>query len=217
MNKETMNVHEALAELKIMDSRIEKAMEAEEFVMCNKHSSEKIHGVSVEEQKKRMKSAYQKVRDLIDRENAIKRAVVLSNARTMVTVDGVEYTVAEAIYMKNHGVSHLKEILSKLSSEYASAQAKLQANSGEALERKAENYVLSVIQAQPKDSKLSVDSEAMKTLRKTYLENNAFDIIDPLNAVSVMEELENYINGFEAKIDSALSVSNAITNIEVEY
>ena len=99
MNKERLTVHRALAELKTIDSRITKAINTSKFVIANKHSNEKIDGKPISEVRENMKSAYQKVTDLIARRNAIKRAVVLSNANTNVVVNGVTYTVAEAIDM----------------------------------------------------------------------------------------------------------------------
>ena len=95
--KEQMTVHKALAELKIIDSRIENAISGGTYVVANKHSNTKIHGVTIDEFKTQMKSDFQKVTDLIARRNAIKRAVVASNATTKVKVGNVEYTVAEAI------------------------------------------------------------------------------------------------------------------------
>jgi hypothetical protein len=85
------------------------------------------------------------------------------------------------------------------------------------LEKKAEKYVLDVINAQPKDSKMSVDSEAMKALRKTYIENNTYDLVDPMDVAKIMEALDAEINEFNAEVDAALSVSNALTVIEFEY
>ena len=125
--------------------------------------------------------------------------------------------MAEAIDMKNHSMEFRASLLRMASYNYDSAQNELNKNSGESLEKRAEQYVLSVIQAQPKDSKMSVDSEAMKALRKTYLENNAYDLIDPLNIVKVIEDLRNQIDEFAAEVDAALSVSNALTVVEFEY
>lgn len=217
MTNEKMTVHRALADLKTMDDRINKAIGAVPYVMAVKHSAEKINGVPVNEFKEKMKSNYQKVMDLIARRDAMKRAIVLSNATTKIKIGPNEYTVAEAIDMKNHSMEFRASLLRMASYNYDSAQNELNKNSGEALEKRAEQYVLSVIQAQPKDSKMSVDSEAMKALRKTYLENNAYDLIDPLNIVKVIEDLRNQIDEFAAEIDAALSVSNALTVVEFEY
>ena len=217
MTNEKMTVHKALAELKTMDDRISKAMREACYVLAVKHSAEKINGMPVADFKAQMKSGYQKVTDLIARRDAMKRAVVLSNATTKVKVGDNEYTVAEAIEMKNHGMEFRSALLRQMNSAYVSAQSELNRNSGETLEKKAEQYVLAVIAAQPKDSKMSVDSEAMKALRKTYIENNTYDLIDPLDVVKIMETLDAEINEFNAEVDAALSVSNALTVIEFEY
>lgn len=217
MTKETMTVHKALAELKTMDARIEKAIRENTYVLAVKHSAEKINGMTVKNFREKMESGYKKATDLIARRDAMKRAVVLSNATTKVQVGDHEYTVAEAIEMKNHGMEFRSALLRYINSAYVTAQNELNRNSGETLEKKAEKYVLDVIAAQPKDSKMSVDSEAMKALRKTYIDNNTYDLIDPLGVVEKMETLDAEINEFNAEVDAALSVSNALTVIEFEY
>lgn len=216
-NMEKITVHKALAELKVIDDRIVKAINNGKYVVSNKHSNDKIGGVTVSVFRDNMKSSYQKVTDLINRRNSLKRAVVLSNARTMVTINGTEYTVAEAIDMKNHGMEIYKTLLRELNAQYQRALYELENNSGESLEKKAENYVLSVIAAQPKDSKMSIDSDAMKSLRKDYIANNTYDLIDPNEISKKIEYLTDMISEFQTEIDSVLSVSNALTIIEFEY
>ena len=217
MNTEKMTIHKALAELKVIDSRINKAISDGTYVIANKHSNEKINGMPINEFKAAMKASHQKVTDLIARRNAIKRAVVLSNANTKVKIGNDEYTVAEAIEMKNHGMEFKANYMRFMAHQNMNAQAELNRNSGEAIEKRAEQYVLSVIQAQPKDAKMSVDSEAMQALRKDYIENNTYDLIDPLGVNKLIEDLTDEINEFNTEVDAALSVSNALTVIEIEY
>ena len=88
-----------------------------------------------------MKSSYDKATDLIKRREAIKRAVVLSNAVTKVTVADKEYTVAEAIEMKNHGMDFKKLLKQKIKKQYDAAMAQIITENGK-LEDKAENYVV---------------------------------------------------------------------------
>lgn len=215
--KEQMTVHKALAELKVIDSRINNAIRSGTFVVANKHSNDKIHGVTINEFKNSMKSDFQKVSDLIARRNAIKKAVVASNAVTKVKVGDTEYTVATAIEMKNHGMEFKNTFKKCLESQYAVAKNELDKNSGDHLEKRAENYVLSVIQAQPKDSKMAVDSEAMKNLRAQYIKDNTYDIIDPIGVKDSIEQLDNEISSFITEVDAALSVSNALTVLDIEY
>lgn len=217
MTTEKMTIHKALAELKTMDARIAKAIHETPYVLAVKHSAEKINGMTVDNFKDKMRSGYQKATNLIARRDAMKRAVVLSNATTKVKIGDNEYTVAEAIEMKNHGMEFKSDLLRQMNSAYTAAQNELVRNGGEALEKKAEQYVLAVIAAQPKDSKMSVGSDAMKTLRQTYIDNNTYDLVDPMNIAKVMEKLDAEINEFNAEVDAALSCSNALTVIEFEY
>ena len=217
MNTEKMTIHKALAELKTMDDRINKTIRFTSYVLAAKHSAEKINGVKVNNFKEQMRSGYQKVTDLIKRRDAMKRAVVLSNATTKVKIGDNEYTVAEAIEMKNHGMEFRSALLRQMNSDYIAAQNDLARNGGKEKKKKSEQYVLAVIAAQPKDSKMSADSDVMKGLRQTYIENNTYDLIDPLDITKVMEALDAEINEFNAEVDAALSVSNALTVIEFEY
>jgi hypothetical protein len=217
MTKENMTVHKALAELKIIDDRINKAITSGTYVVANKHSNQKIHGMTIDEFKTQMQADFQKVSDLIARRNAIKRAVVASNAVTKVKVGDTEYTVAEAIEMKNHGMEFKDYFMRAISTQYVRAKNELDLNSGDPLEKRAEQYVLSVIQAQPKDSKMAVDSDAMKNLRAQYIKDNQYDIIDPIGVKNVIDGLDTEVSEFLTEVDAALSVSNAITVLDIEY
>ena len=217
MTTEKMTVHKALAELKVIDDRINKAISEGVYVIANKHSNEKIQGMTIDQFKEKMKASHQKVTDLINRRNALKRAVVLSNATTKIKIGNDEYTVAEAIEMKNHGMEFKTNYMRMIASQNLSAQADINRNSGEAIEKRAEQYILSVIQAQPKDAKMAIDSDAMQALRKDYIKNNTYDLIDPLKVNDIIEKMADEINEFNTEIDAALSVSNALTVIEFEY
>lgn len=217
MTKETLTIHEALSELKTLDARISKVITSGKYVDAVKHSAEKINGMTREEYKTKMRADLNKALDLIARRNAIKRAVVLSNAKTEIEINGVKMSVAEAIECKNHGMEQKQALLYTLTSQNDVALLNLRRNSGDEIERRAEEYVKSVIAAQPKDSKMSVDSDAMQAIRKQYIENNAYDYIDPNGIDKLLENLTNEISVFNTKVDSALSVSNALTTIEIEY
>ncbi len=49
MITETMTIHKALCELKLLESKIEKQFHTGRFVFANKHSNIKISGVSIEQ------------------------------------------------------------------------------------------------------------------------------------------------------------------------
>lgn len=100
MTHETMTIHRALAELKLLDSRIDTAIENSSFCTCIKHGQDKVSGKTISQFRKDAESALQKITDLINRRNAIKQAVSNSNSQTTVQIAGKTYTVASAIAMK---------------------------------------------------------------------------------------------------------------------
>lgn len=213
MTTEKMSVHKALCELKTLDSRIQKSIQQAVFVFANKHANTKISGVPVGEYSAEIKAAYQSVKDLIARRDAIKRAVTLSNAAVKVVIGGKEYTVAEAIEMKNHGISHLQLLLRKLETDNQRARRESDNNNGEALEGRADEYVKSLYG----NVDMKGASEEIKKVRADFIAAQTMEIVDPIGIGTEMERLEKEINDFTVEIDSALSVSNALTELTIEY
>ena len=213
MTSEKMTVHKALAELKVIGDRIEKVISQGVYCKANKHSNDKINGVSVEEFKIQIQGSWNKANDLISRRNAIKRATVLSNATTKVKIGDKEMTVAEAIEMKNSGVSYKKSLMATMNQHYVKAIQTIDKENGETLNQKAENYVIGLFGS--KEGKTNTDE--LEKVRKEFINNNSFEFVDPIKVKEKIDELEKEISDFESEIDAALSVSNAITEIAVEY
>jgi len=211
---EKMTVHKALVELKTLDSRISKATTEVPFVLANKHANTKISGIPVSEYCENMKSAYQRVRDLIARRDAIKRAVVMSNATTKVTIGSDEFTVAEAIEMKNHGIGYYQSLLNVMSNSYRRAQRDADVNNGDALEERADEYIKSMY---GNATDLKNLTEDIKRVRADFIAAQTYELVDPIKVKEQMESLESDISTFMVEVDAALSVSNAITEIEIEY
>ena len=190
MTTEKMTVHKALCELKTLDARIQKSIQQGTFVFANKHSNNKVAGVSIGTYSEEIRAAYQSAKDLIARRDAIKRAVTLSNATVKVTIGGKEYTVAEAIEMKNHGIP-LKQLL----------------------EMRADEYVTSLYG----NVDMKGASDEIKKVRADFIAAQTMEIVDPINITTELTALEKEINDFVVEIDSALSVSNALTELEITY
>lgn len=212
MTTEKMTVHQALAELKTMDSRIDKAICAEQYVFANKHSNQKVEGMPIPEKVEIIKSQFQRVQDLITRRDAVKRAVVLSNARTEVVIGGKTYTVAEAIELHINGLEFRRDFLNKLTRDYARAKDTASANNGEALEKRADAHVANVFGHDAKPS-----AEDISRVRAEFITGQTYELVDPLKIEEVLRKMEEEITAFEVNVDAALSVSNAITEIEISY
>lgn len=212
MVTEKMTIHEALSELKVLNSRINKEIRDATFCTVNKHSNAKIDGKPIDEWKADVKAQYQKITDLIKRRTAIKKAVVKSNAITEVTIGNETMTVAEAIEYKDVGISFIEDLMNGISNDYNIAMTNLRNANGEVLEGKANAYINGIY-----GSKDSADNTSIEKTRKSYIEENTLDFIDPIDVEKVIQELYDRIDMFNSKVDSALSVSNARTEITINY
>lgn len=213
MTTERMTVHKALAELKLLDDRILKTIKSSVFCVANKHSNQKIGGVDLEEYKNSIYSGYDKAVSLIARRKAIKKAVVLSNAVTKVKIGGVEYTVAEAIEMKNHGIDFEGTLMDAMKMQYEKAMIVIKNENGNDLEERADKYVTAIYGQKEGKS----NGSDIEKVREDFLISNQYELVDPLGVLERIEELETWITSFLSEVDAALSVSNALTEIEISY
>ena len=212
MTIEKMTVHKALAELKVLDSRIDNAICGAQFCNTVRHCFDKINGKKIADVKVDMKADYDKCTDLIKRSVAIKKAVTLSNAKTTVIVNGETMTVAEAIWMKSHGIDAKKDLLDEMTEQYNNSIALINNTNGEKLTQKAETYIQNTF-----GTKENLNTDELITARDEYIKKNTLDFIEGFNLKEAIENLKQEIDSFTSEIDAALSVSNAVTEIEITY
>ena len=210
-NTETMTVHRALSELKTLDKRIADKIDSTTFCRASKHESRAIDGKPISEYEKEIKEMFNSIRTLINRRKAMRQAVIQSNAVTMVQVAGREYSVAEAIEMKNHGIELLAKLRDEMLDQWQIETHRIDSENGEKLSNKADSYIAQTFGS--KDAK-GVD---VTDARDKYVASQTFDLIDPIGMKAVIAGVSDDIDTFCADVDAALSVSNAITNITFSY
>lgn len=211
MTTERMTIHEALSELKVLDKRIKQEIAATTFSTSNLHCNAKIYGVSIEEYKNAVKSKYDKITDLIKRRTAIKKAITNSNAVTVVTIGEKSMTVAEAIEYKRSGIEFKRVLLEKVSKDYNIASLTTMTKNESLTDRATDNIERTY------GNKENVNKEALESAREKFIADNTYDMVDPIDSVKIMEKLSDEIDNFMSKVDSTLSVSNALTKIDIEY
>ena len=214
MIQEVMTVHKALCELKMLDKRINESIMSAEFCRANKHSNVKIDGGTIAEYEAAAVSKYQSTMDMIIRRDAIKRAVVASNAVTEVTIGGNRYTVADAVELRRHGLSYRRTLLQAMTLQLKRVRSTIEQKNGEELTRAADKMV-EVYYGRETDVKAI--TEEMKATREKFIEDNTYELLDPIRVENRIRELDKEITAFETEVDSALSVSNAVTEITVSY
>jgi len=202
-----MTIHRGLSELKIIDSRIERAISEIEPVGLQQKDKLVNGRFEKNEFEESAKSKYQSIIDLIGRKNKIKSAIVKVNGETMVEINEQEMSIADAITfrsiieMKKSLISHLKS---------SNTQNIGQMNKGnEEVRQNADRLAEAAL---GKDGSKTEDAT---TITEPYIEKNELKLVDPLGVDKLVEKLQDEVDSFESEIDATLSEINATTFIEV--
>ena len=208
---EKMLVTEALNELKTLNSRIDRAVRDGDFIAASKKADKNAKpGVSKEDFNKKAISDYQSVKDLIKRREAIKAAVIASNAVTEVEIAGEKMTVAKAIDTKN-SMEYYLTLLDKMKSQYSKALSTVErVNKGV-----EENIDQMILAAYGKEGKDKISEATFDAIAKPYKAANEAELVDPLSLKDEIDKLENYVESFLSTVDSKLQISNCMTFIEI--
>lgn len=206
---EKMLVTQALNELKLLDDRINKAINDAVLVIAAKRSEKKVTpNLTKEEFEIRAKAGYQSILDLIERRRKIKAAVVTSNAVTKVTIHGEEMTVAEAIERKST-IDYEISLLRQMQNQW-SAQNREMNMQNIRMEERIDKYIETFV---GKDTSKAKDNE-LEAMIKPMRESGEYALVDPLNIEKKITDLDDCIKGFKSDVDAALQISNCTTYIE---
>ena len=206
-----MTLTDALAELTLLEKRINSArakLENNTLITYVEKQKVPIGYKSREEYEKVAKASLQKVNDLIARRREIKRAIVLSNAQTMVTVAHEEMTVAEAIEMKSF-IQFSESVLTTMHNSYKQTLSLYERAQNKVKER-LDKLALEVL-----GKNVSSSSDKYQSLADSFLAREGLELLDPTDLAKEIENRQNYIEEFNSTVDRVLSISNARTMIEV--
>lgn len=210
-NTKKMTITEGLVELKLYDNKISKAIQQATFISCKKKRDKMIGTMKVEDFEEMAKNSFQSIMDMMRNRDAIKRAIVLSNATTLITVAGQTMTVAEAIEKRN--LNNLPALLiNKMGNDLISNETYVRNKNAE-VDAQAEKMLVSYY---GKDAAKKVSKEDYSNIVDPFKEANEYAVVDPLGLREVYESMSKEHEEFFASVDTALSVSNATTYIEVE-
>lgn len=213
MTTETMTIHRGLAELKVIEDRINKLLRSASFCAAAKKSMKKLDGVDIEEFKTNAQSTFDKITALVSKQAALKRAISESNAKTYVTVAGTDYTVAMAIWMNQHGIDFQSALLDVIDRQYTNAIAVIE-NANARLSDRADDFISRTNTASDKNN---MDADMLKEIRQDYIDRETMILVDGIDVKNIKNNLADKIDNFKAEVDAALSASNAVTEITIEY
>ena len=205
-----ISITEALMELKLYDQKINKALSNVDFIGCKKKSADKVGSFKTENFVANAKAEYQSVSDLIENRHKLKKAIVDSNANTIVEIGGKKYTVAAAIEYKT-SIMYDKMKLQTMKSQWNAATNIIQKENNRVdaqVDKMLETFL-------GKDSEKKVSEADLSAISDPYRAKNEWELVDPLNLYAEIQALEAKIDAFEADVDVRLSISNSVTYIEV--
>lgn len=212
MTKQKMTIHRGLAELKLIDSRIDKSIGVVVPIGLMQ-KGKLVNGITEKEEfEKNATSKFQSINDLIDRKNDIKSAIVISNGITKVKIGDKEMTVADAINFKTV-IEFKKKLIQHLSSQHRSAMATFTKENDKLKDTAMKNAL--IILGKEGENNVKATDDDVKAIVEPFIERNELQFVDPLKVENLVEDLSKEVDEFEIEVDAVLSETNAITFIEV--
>ena len=209
MEKEKMTIHRALAELKLIDSKIQRAL-TEIQPVGGKRKNALVNDIMTEEEfKNKAVGSLQKGTDLIERKNMIKTKIMESNAKTKVTVGKKKMSIAEVIFYKEV-ITNKQQLLNKLISEKAKVFGNIENHNN-----MIKNNALQLAQNALGNANVKMDDKDVLAITEPYTDKHKIDFFDTLKIDKEIEKLQEEIDLFGTEVDAILSESNAVTIIEV--
>lgn len=212
MNTEKMTVHMLLAEMKTIEKRIEKAIEAIVPIATKEQASKKVNAIAVEDYKSMTKSEEQRALDLIARHNAMKAALYKYNTSQEVEIAGQKMTIAQALWLMEHGMDEKQKLLNHYERAYAKAVKEVEKANGTTLNAAAERAADVAC-----GSKDKADKDEYLKMVEQYKESHQLVYVDPLDLKQRINTLSEEIEKFKAEADARIQTANAMTEIEISY
>lgn len=209
MSEQKITIHRALSELKLINKKIATGLTQQVIGSKVKNEAE-VMGMTLVDFEAKLVGNLQSIRKLIENKSKLKAAIEKSNAEVMVKINGVDMTVTEALTIKNHTLTDLKDLhttLKRLHFSFNDNVNKLNQD----IKTKADQYALSMFQGVS-----SISTDKVANVKMEYISSREYEVVDPNKLVEVIDTIEKQIDGFTNEIDYVLSESNARATITIE-
>lgn len=198
-----LTIARALNEVKMLNKRIEKAQSENSFLQFKTGSKQAEPQVASD-----FADSFASLEGLITRRAKIKNAISLANASTKIKIGADEFTIAEAIALKE-GVSSKRTMLQRAAQNYQAIKQRVNSLNEDADERLA-----TLLQSNfGKDKKAS--AEDFEAISGPFNKSNQSEVVNEAEFVAHFSLKEEAILLFESEVDFALSEANALTQIEI--
>lgn len=206
MQTEKITIHEALTRLKTIDKKINKKITSfSPFSTGLKNSNKNSNGIEKEEFKKDNSSLFQSINDLIRYKYLLKTKIAESNVNTKIVFQGRQITVNEAIFLKEQYNKEINQLLIIIVSAKNAMQNFLNFEND-----KVESTANKLI-----EDKKEMNSESIISFKTEYMKNFSLELISSTDIEKFIINANDLVEEMLSELNSKLSVSNAITMIEV--
>lgn len=198
----------ALAELKLLDSKISKAIQELKSVSYSVNNIVPEFRVTSDEFKANYNSQMQSIQDLRNNKVILKNTLMKANTETKVTIGGKEYTILEALNRKTD-ISTESLLVQTMKKQLSASIANVNSINN-SIESNIENTIRSKSASSGNQSK-----DYIQTVRDSYKPQMP-ELVNADVVEKLIKDKEEEISEFIAEVDYALSEINAITKIKVD-
>lgn len=216
MQNKTITVQQALNELKVIDKRISRKLDETTYaglVQQDKLVFPNNLGTDQNKFLELAKSTVDSVWDLIAYRNALKGALLVSNATTFVTIGDKTMSVAQAIDLKTANTS-IKEAIYHLAEDLRIANdrgASINSRIDKELTERESDFLKGD----------SVKNDEFITFLRNESEKKKATLLEPtvggMTLTDFVKAQIDSIEEFESNVDLVLTTSNVTTTITVEW
>ena len=207
-----MSITRALSQIKRIDERLERLFANSTFIDVTigkgVHQKLLVSG-EVETLKRKIQSDMDSINAGFDERTKIKAAVVESNAKTKIELNGVMMSVAAAIEFKK-SIELKRNLVLKMKNRLNHANVQVK-NQNDKLEAQIELNLATIYG----NEKGKVESTMYEAVAKPQRDQKEAALLDPIKLADAIEALEEEISAVDTELDFLLSESNAKTEIEV--
>ena len=158
-----VSIHRALSELKLIDSRIEKAITEIAPSAIHQKGKDVYNHLPVDEFKKRAESSFNSATDLIARKTMIKSKIVESNSKTEIKIGDKKMTVADAITEKSN-IKFKRSLIETIKTRHNGTLALLADNN-----KKVDENCQKILEYTFGKDQTKVSSDDLKNVQKPFM------------------------------------------------
>lgn len=207
----SMSLYDALLKKKLYEKRIKKlSITRNQFLFFGyKNDEEKVfEGVEVDSIPKVIEANFKKYDALFKNYAAVRRAIYKANNENTVTIDNVEYTIAEAL-SRYENIKYEREFVQAVVADLQDVMTVIKTNNNRITKENILNDIMKTTKKDSDDSDESLGAVINEMVEKIY-NDRIYHLVDSNKLVESnwIEDKFNELDEFENRFHSAINKAN---------